>query len=350
MLHEVAKRTRTRNDGNSGCRSHHETKKFGLVGAAGFIAPRHLDAIRNTGNEVLAAIDPNDSVGILDSYFPEAHFFVEFERFDRHIDKLYRKNGRHQIDYISICSPNYLHDAHVRFALRSGADAICEKPLVLNPWNIDGLEKMEKETGHKVNTILQLRLHPSVAALRERSIYSADTKHDVEVTYITSRGRWYQMSWKGDERKSGGIATNIGVHFFDMLHFVFGAVQENRVHFHSSSRAAGYLELDKARVRWFLSLESDDLPKEVAERGQRTYRSIIVDGAEFECSGGFAGLHQLSYEQLLAGKGFGLDDSRVAIEVVSDIRNAKPARKRDESHPMLHHVKKARTSLKSLRQ
>lgn len=349
MLDQVSKRNKPHKDGNGRRQPGEGPKKFGLVGAAGFIAPRHLDAIRKTGNEVIAAIDPNDSVGILDSYFPQAHFFVEFERFDRHIDKLYRKNGKHQVDYISICSPNYLHDAHVRFALRSGADAICEKPLVLNPWNLDGLEKMENETGRRINTILQLRLHPSVVALRQRTMKRADTKHDVEVTYITSRGRWYQMSWKGDERKSGGIATNIGVHFFDMLHFVFGSVQENRVHFHSPTRAAGYMELEKARVRWFLSLESEDLPKEMVEREQRTYRSITVDGAEFECSGGFAELHQLSYERILAGEGFGLNDSRVAIQVVSDIRNARPARKRDEIHPFLHHAKNARVGLKSLR-
>lgn len=340
MLDQTSKRIEPQSDGNGRCPDE-KPKKFGLVGAAGFIAPRHLEAIRKTGNEVVAAIDPNDSVGILDSYFPQAHFFVEFERFDRHIDKLYRKNGKHQVDYISICSPNYLHDAHVRFALRSGADAICEKPLVLNPWNLDGLEKMENETGRRVNTILQLRLHPSVVALRLHTMNRTDTKHDVEVTYITSRGRWYQMSWKGDERKSGGIATNIGVHFFDMLHFVFGAVQENRVHFHSPTRAAGFMELEKARVRWFLSLESQDLPAEVVEREQRTYRSIVVNGAEFECSGGFAELHQLSYEQILAGKGFGLNDSRAAIQAVSDIRNARPTRKGGECHPFLHRARKS---------
>lgn len=307
---------------------------FALIGAAGFVAPRHMEAIKQTGNTLVAAVDPNDSVGVIDSYFPQARFFVEFERFDRHIDKLYRLNGRRQIHYISICSPNYLHDSHVRFALRSGADAICEKPLVLNPWNIDGLQHMEKDTGRKVNTVLQLRLHPSVIALRDR-INGTDngTKHDVDVTYITSRGKWYQVSWKGDERKSGGIATNIGVHFYDMLHFVFGPLQQNRVHLHMATRAAGYLEYEKARVRWFLSLESRDLPDEAVRRDQRTYRSITVDGEEFEFSGGFADLHQRSYEEILQGNGFGLEDNRAAIETVSDIRNAEPSGVCDDAHP-----------------
>ena len=325
------------------------SRNFGLIGAAGFVAPRHMDAIKKTGNQILAAVDPNDSVGVIDSYFPDARFFVEFERFDRYIDKLYRQNGSQQIGYISICSPNYLHDAHVRFALRSGADAICEKPLVLNPWNIDGLQQMEKETERKVNTILQLRLHPAVLALREEVKQQNKEKHDVDVTYITSRGRWYQMSWKGDERKSGGIATKIGVHFFDMLHFVFGSPQENQVHFHAASRAAGYLEFQKARVRWFLSLESEDLPKEIAEQGSRTYRSITVDGSEFECSGGFADLHQRSYEEILSGNGFGLDDSRVAIEIVSDIRNAGPRGLGDDSHPFLYRLRESSISASVLR-
>lgn len=320
------------------------SRNFGLIGAAGFVAPRHMDAIKKTGNQILAAVDPNDSVGVIDSYFPDARFFVEFERFDRYIDKLYRQNRSRQIDYISICSPNYLHDAHVRFALRSGADAICEKPLVLNPWNIDGLQQMEKETGRKVNTILQLRLHPSVLALRKQIKDQAREKHDVDVTYITSRGRWYQMSWKGDERKSGGIATNIGVHFFDMLHFVFGSPEENRVHFHTATRAAGYLEFQKARVRWFLSLESEDLPKDVAEQGTRTYRSITVDGSEFECSGGFSDLHQRSYEEILSGNGFGLEDSRVAIAIVSQIRKAGRGGHWDDSHPFVYRLRESSIS------
>lgn len=346
MLDKVAKTGKAYAAENTGAEGLPGSRNFGLIGAAGFVAPRHMDAVKKTGNRILAAVDPNDSVGVIDSYFPDAHFFVEFERFDRYIDKLYRQNGSRQIDYISICSPNYLHDAHVRFALRSGADAICEKPLVLNPWNVEGLQQMEKETGRKVNTILQLRLHPAVLALREEVQGQTNKKHDVDVTYITSRGRWYQMSWKGDERKSGGIATNIGVHFFDMLHFVFGSPQENRVHFHSATRAAGYLEFQRARVRWFLSLESEDLPENVAEQGVRTYRSIKVDGSEFECSSGFADLHQRSYEEILRGGGFGLEDSRVAIEIVSDIRNAGPSGLRDDSHPFVYRLRESSVSSK----
>jgi UDP-N-acetyl-2-amino-2-deoxyglucuronate dehydrogenase len=308
-------------------------KRFALIGAAGYVAPRHMGAIRDTGNALVAALDPNDSVGIIDSYFPDADFFTEFERFDRHIDKLRREGNA--ADYVSICSPNYLHDSHMRFALRSGADAICEKPLVLNPWNIDGLQEIEADTGRKVNTILQLRVHPAIQALREQVATEArDGKHEVDLTYITSRGHWYLQSWKGDARKSGGIATNIGVHFFDMLHFIFGALQDNRVHLSDETRAAGYLEYAHARVRWFLSIDINDVPDAVRAQGQRTYRSITVDGQEIEFSGGFTDLHTRSYEEILAGRGFGLEDNRTAIETVAHIRGA-PVTAGGEAHPFV---------------
>ncbi|MEJ5220057.1 Gfo/Idh/MocA family oxidoreductase [Cognatishimia sp. D5M38] len=313
-------------------------KRFALIGAAGYIAPRHMGAIRSTQNDLVAALDPNDSVGIIDSHFPEADFFTEFERFDRHLDKL-RRNGN-GVDYVSICSPNYLHDSHMRFALRSGADAICEKPLVLNPWNIDGLTEIEKDTGRKVNTILQLRVHPAITELRERILREPkDKKHEVDLTYITSRGHWYLQSWKGAEKKSGGIATNIGVHFFDMLHFIFGELQENKVHLAEDTRAAGYLEYEHARVRWFLSIDINDVPSSVRAAGQRTFRSITVDGHEIEFSGGFTDLHTRSYEEILAGRGFGLEENRVAIETVSHIRNAE-ARSGGEQHPFVSKAKK----------
>lgn len=312
------------------------SKKFALIGAAGYIAPRHMKAIKDTDNELVAALDKNDSVGIIDSFFPDADFFTEFERFDRHIDKLHRENGGKAIDYISICSPNYLHDSHMRFALRSGADAICEKPLVLNPWNIDGLQEIEKDTGQKVNTILQLRVHPSIIALREKvQNEQKSTKHEVDLTYITSRGHWYMQSWKGDEKKSGGIATNIGVHFYDMLHFIFGELQENVVHHSSDTMAAGYLEYEKARVRWFLSVDYEYVPESAKSQGQRTYRSITVDGEELEFSGGFADLHTRSYEEILAGRGYGLEDNRVAIETVASIRKAAPVGLKGNYHPFL---------------
>ncbi|SHM69850.1 UDP-N-acetyl-2-amino-2-deoxyglucuronate dehydrogenase [Roseovarius litoreus] len=298
-------------------------KNFALIGAAGFVAPRHMKAIRDTGNKLVAALDPNDSVGILDSFFPDADFFTEFERFDRHIDKQRRYGHGQEINYVSICSPNYLHDSHMRFALRSGAEAVCEKPLVLNPRNIDGLKEIENDTGSKVNTILQLRVHPSIISLRDKiAAGPRDQKFDVDLTYITSRGHWYLQSWKGNVEKSGGIATNIGVHFYDMLHFLFGAVQENHVHLSEPTKAAGYLEYEHARVRWYLSLDVGDVPRELREAGQRTYRSITVDGEEIEFSGGFADLHTRSYEEILAGRGFGLEENRVAIQTVADIRNA----------------------------
>lgn len=308
-------------------------KKFSLIGAAGYIAPRHMAAIRDTNNVLIAALDPNDSVGVIDSFFPDADFFTEFERFDHHIDKI-RRDGD-GVDFVSICSPNYLHDSHIRFALRSGADAICEKPLVLNPWTIDDLQEMEVDTGHRVNTILQLRVHPAIVALRNRVTGAGwEGKHEVDLTYVTSRGNWYMQSWKGDNKKSGGIATNIGVHFFDMLHFIFGDVQENKVHLRENTRAAGYLEYERARVRWFLSLDVSDVPVGLRRDGQRTYRSIRLDGEEIEFSGGFADLHTRSYEGILAGCGFGLEESRVAIQTVAAIR-AAPLEAGGEKHPLV---------------
>ncbi|MBY5969537.1 Gfo/Idh/MocA family oxidoreductase [Halomonas denitrificans] len=311
-------------------------KDFAMIGAAGYIAPRHMKAIKDTGNNLIAALDVNDSVGILDSYFPDAEFFTEFERFDRHLDCLRRDKDTRRAEYIAICSPNYLHDAHMRFSLRSGANAICEKPLVLTPENIDELKTVEAETGNTINTILQLRLHPSIISLRDRVAKAiSTTKHDVELTYITSRGSWYLESWKGDTRKSGGIATNIGVHFYDMLHFVFGDVQKNIVHYASATKAAGYLEYTNARVRWFLSIDVEDVPPEVRKEGQRTYRSITCNGDEIEFSGGFTDLHTRSYEEILQGNGFGLDDNRVAIDTVSEIRNATPKGLVGDFHPFL---------------
>lgn len=311
-------------------------KNFALIGAAGYIAPRHMIAIKETGNALVAALDPNDSVGIIDSHFPEADFFTEFERFDRHIDKLRRAEDSKRVDYISICSPNYLHDSHMRFALRSGADAICEKPLVLNPWNIDGLLEIERDTGHRVNTILQLRVHPAIVALREKvRSGKKTTKHEVDLTYITSRGHWYLQSWKGDHRKSGGIATNIGVHFFDMLHYIFGELQANVVHLSEDTKAAGYLEYEHARVRWFLSVDFADVPEAQRNAGQRTFRSITVDGDEIEFSGGFTDLHTRSYQEILAGRGFGLEENRVAISTVAAIRQAPLASRTGDYHPFL---------------
>lgn len=312
-------------------------KKFGLIGASGYIAPRHMKAIADTGNELIAALDKNDSVGIIDSYFPDADFFTEYERFDRHVDKMRRRGN--PLDYISICSPNYLHDSHMRFALRAGADAICEKPLVLNPWNINGLKEIENATGRRINTILQLRLHPSIIALKEKIANNPnDKKYDVDLTYITSRGHWYLVSWKGDVNKSGGVATNVGVHFYDMLHFLFGKLQQNEVHHFSDTTNAGYLEYENARVRWFLSVDSNNLPDDAKISGQRTYRSITIDGNEIEFSGGFTDLHTRSYEEILKGNGFGLEENRVAIETVADIRNKKPLGKFGEYHPFLNKI------------
>jgi UDP-N-acetyl-2-amino-2-deoxyglucuronate dehydrogenase len=310
------------------------TKQFAIIGVAGYVAVRHLRAIKETGNNLVAALDKSDSVGILDSYFPEADFFIEYERFDRHIDLL-RRRGK-KIDYVSICSPNYLHDSHIRFAVRSDADAICEKPIVLNPWNIDALKVIEEETGKKVSTILQLRLHPALSELRGRiEAEPPDRIHDIDLTYITARGHWYATSWKGDVKKSGGVATNIGIHFFDMLTWIFGKVRENVVHISAPNKAAGFLGLGRARVRWFLSLDSDDIPVAIKERAGRTYRSIIIDGKEIEFSEGFGNLHTESYKQILAGRGFGLEDARPSVEVCYEIRNTRPVGLKGEFHPFL---------------
>jgi len=314
-------------------------KRFALIGVGGYIAPRHLKAIKDTGNTLVAALDKNDSVGILDSYFPDADFFVEFERFDRHLELLRRQEAG-SVDYVSICSPNYLHDAHVRFALRIGANAICEKPLVLNPWNATALAEAEKESGRFINTILQLRLHPAIRALKERIDRSRpDEVFDIDLTYITSRGHWYMVSWKGDESKSGGVANNIGIHFFDMLTWIFGEVKANIVHIYEPRRAAGYLELDRARVRWFLSLNHSDLPNEPEPDKPMTYRSITVNGEAIEFSGGFGELHTQSYREILAGRGFRPADVMTSIEIVSAIRKAEPIGPKGDYHPMLKRLK-----------
>jgi len=304
-------------------------KNFALIGAAGYVAPRHMEAIRSTGNILVAALDKNDSVGILDRYFPNADFFTEFERFDRHLEKL-KRQGKTKVDFVSICSPNYLHDAHIRFALRYGADAICEKPLVLNPWNVDVLTEIEKETGRRIFSILQLRHHPTIQALKKKVADDPKDKiYDIELTYITPRGKWYYTSWKGDEAKSGGIATNIGVHFFDMLTWVFGSVKKNEVHLRAHDRASGFLELEKARVTWYLSIDKDTL-LHVGKKDLKSFRSILIDGKELEFSSGFEDLHTISYSQILEGKGFSLSDVKPSIEVVHEIREkelVQPERK-----------------------
>lgn len=289
---------------------------FALIGAAGYVAPRHMRAIKQTGGVLTVAYDPHDAVGILDSYFPDASFFTEFERYDRHVSKLAMRGE--PIDYVSICSPNYLHDAHVRHALRSGSHAICEKPLVLNPWNLDALADVERRTGKSVSTILQLRLHPSVIALKERISADPRKEHDVSLCYVTPRGAWYDTSWKGDVEKSGGVATNIGVHFFDMLIHVFGAVRRNTLHLADGRRTAGFLEMERARVSWFLSIDAADLP----DGAKGSYRSVLVDGEAFEFSDGFTDLHTRSYEEILAGRGFSIADVRPSIEVVASLRTA----------------------------
>ncbi|MDR2010771.1 MAG: Gfo/Idh/MocA family oxidoreductase [Bacteroidales bacterium] len=310
---------------------------FALIGVAGYVAERHVRAIKETGNELVATLDVCDSVGFLDSYFPDADFFHEFERFDRHVDKLSRTDKR--INYVSICSPNYLHDSHIRFALRHKADAICEKPLVLNPWNIDALSEIEKETGKKVYNILQLRLHPSIIELKKRIDSGPKDKiYDVDLAYITSRGKWYHYSWKGEIQKSGGIATNIGVHFFDMLTWIFGNVKTNTVNLTTNTTSAGVLELEKARVKWFLSIDVNTLPVEIKEKGQRTYRSIKIGDEEIEFSDGFIDLHTESYRHILSGKGFGLDEARKSIQLVYDIRNKKPVGLNGDYHPFLKNI------------
>lgn len=308
-------------------------KNFALIGASGYIAPRHLKAIKDTGNNLIAGLDRFDSVGIMDSYFPDADFFVEPEIFDRHLEKLkHEKNVN--LDFVSICTPNYLHDSHIRMALRRGADAICEKPLVLNPWNLDALQKMEVESGQKVYNILQLRVHQSIIDLKKKiDAAPKDKIFDVDLTYLTSRGNWYYTSWKGDASKSGGIATNIGVHFYDMLSYIFGDVKENIVHVQTHDRSSGYLEFERARVRWFLSINYDVLPDEIKAKGQRTYRSISIEGEELEFSGGFTDLHTKVYQGIIDGDGYGLEDARQAIEIVHSIRTAEVVGLKGDYHP-----------------
>ncbi len=306
-------------------------KTYALIGAAGYVAPRHMRAIKAIGGHIIAALDPKDSVGIIDSFFPDAEFFVEFERFDRHIDKLRRRGKR--IEYVSICSPNYLHDAHCRFALRSDADAICEKPLVLNPWNIDGLSELEVQTGRKVSTILQLRLHPAVRALKAKVHAAPLDEFEVELTYVVPRGRWYHVSWKGDVTKSGGIATNIGVHFFDLMAYVFGPVTSNVVHLREHERAAGFLVCKHARIRWFLSIDQEDLPSTIPAN-RTSYRSIIINGEELELSDNFVDLHTRSYEHIVNEGGFGLQTVRPGIEIVSSFRTLPVNPRKGERHPL----------------
>ena len=309
-------------------------KNFAILGAAGYIAPRHLKAIKDTDNRLIAALDRFDSVGILDRYFPNADFFTEFERFDRHIEKLKRNNIT--LDFLSICTPNYLHDSHIRMALRRGADAICEKPLVLNPWNVDPLEAIEQETGNKIYTILQLRLHPSIISLKNKiDSQVANQKHEVDLSYITSRGNWYHISWKGDESKSGGIASNIGIHFYDMLAWIFGKAQEVQVHLKEERRASGYIEFEKARVRWFLSIDENDLPNDIKTKGQRTFRSITINETEIEFSDGFTELHTESYKNILEENGFGLADARPSVEIAHAIRNSEIIQHSNLKHKFL---------------
>ncbi len=309
-------------------------KNFALLGVAGYIAPRHLKAIKETGNNLIASLDKNDSVGILDNYFPDSAFFLEYERFDRYIEKLKRKENI-ELDYVSICTPNYLHDSHVRMALRLGANAICEKPLVLNPWNLDALEVIQKETNREINTILQLRLHPDIIKLKKKvDSEKLNSKYDVDLTYITSRGGWYQVSWKGDEAKSGGITTNIGVHFFDMLGWVFGDLQESYVHLRKENKASGYLEFSKARVRWFLSIDKEDVPIKIKKGDKKTFRSIKVNGEEVEFSTGFDDLHTRSYEEILKNRGFSIEKIRPSLLVNYDIRNQEIVNK-GEKHFLL---------------
>jgi UDP-N-acetyl-2-amino-2-deoxyglucuronate dehydrogenase len=313
-------------------------KNFAITGVAGYIAPRHLSAIKVTGNRILAAVDPHDSVGILDSFFPDASFFTEFERFDRHLEKLRRGPVENHIDYLTICSPNHLHDAHIRLALRIGANAICEKPLVINPWNLDALQVLEEETSRKVYTVLQLRLHPSLIELKNKLV-KLKKKANVVLTYITSRGIWYDYSWKGIEEKSGGIATNIGIHFFDLLIWLFGSMQKIELHLNEKKKAGGFIELENAYVQWFLSIERNDLPAGELEKGHLTYRSLTIDGKEIKFSDGFTELHNRVYEETLAGKGFGINDARPSIELVHKIRKS-PVEQNSLSDNPLHYLTK----------
>lgn len=310
-------------------------KKFALIGAAGYIAPRHMRAIHDTGNKLVVAFDPSDSVGIIDSYHSDAYFFTEFERFDRFVEKL-RYEKKVTLDYVTICSPNYLHDAHVRFALRVGANAVCEKPLVLNPWNLDALAAKEKETGCRVHTILQLRLHPVIRNLHDRiKSKRAGKRHQIELTYITPRGKWYLYSWKGDESKSGGLATNIGIHFFDMLSWIFGPMRYFEVHLSTPRKISGMLDLEKAQVKWFLSIDRNDIPvRSASDKRIASFRSLKIDGKEIEFSEGFTDLHTESYRQILAGKGFGIEDCSQSVKIAHDIRHAVPTGIDRYSHPL----------------
>ena len=306
---------------------------FALTGLAGYVAPRHLRAIAETGHRLVAAMDPHDSVGVLDQYFPDAAFFTEFERFDRHLEKLRRGSEGERVEWVSVCSPNHLHDAHVRLALRVGAHALCEKPLVLNPWNLDVLQDLEREYGRRVHTVLQLRVHPALLALRDR-LRASERRHAVRLTYVATRGRWYHYSWKGDPQRSGGIATNIGIHLFDLLLWLFGGVRRYEVHAAAPDRMGGVLELERADVRWFLSIRADDLPGSIAD-GQTTHRSITVDGEEVEFSGGFRDLHTRVYEETLAGRGFGIEEARPSIELVHALRTAPVVAAPAEAHPLV---------------
>jgi UDP-N-acetyl-2-amino-2-deoxyglucuronate dehydrogenase len=316
-------------------------KNFAITGVAGYIAPRHLKAIKETGNRLVAAVDPHDSVGILDSHFEGVQFFTEFERFDRHIEKLRRLGDENKrVHYVSICSPNYLHDAHARFALRVGADAICEKPVVLNPWNIKPLQELEEESGKRIYTVLQLRVHPTLKALKEKLKGKAQAKkRDIVLTYVTTRGPWYLASWKGNLERSGGLATNIGIHFFDLLIWLFGKVEHSEVHIANVIKTAGYLELENARVKWYLSIDQGDLPAECKKNNKRTHRSIVMDGEEIEFSEGFTDLHTIVYKETLSGKGFGLEDALPSIVLAHDIRNATATGINKNSHPMLKKTK-----------
>ena len=317
------------------------SKNFALIGAAGYIAPRHMQAIRDTGNKLVAAMDPSDSVGILDRYFDDVDFFTEFERFDRHAEKLKRQDAGKEIHYVSICSPNYLHDAHMRFALRVGADAVCEKPLVMNPWNLDALEELERESGKRIYNILQLRVHPAIIALKrkmqDKSEKGASSQKTlIDLTYITGRGKWYFYSWKGALEKSGGVATNIGIHFFDMLMWIFGKALHSEVHFSDSKKMAGFIELENANVRWLLSVDKADLPRQAVAEGKPTFRSIMVNGEEIEFSGGFTDLHTVVYKDILTGKGYGIEDARPSIELAHRIRHALPVKGEAEAmHPLV---------------
>ena len=307
----------------------HSSKSFALIGAAGYIAPRHMKAISETGNDLIAAMDPSDSVGILDRYFPNTSFFTEFERFDRHLYKL--KSKSQKIDFLSVCTPNHLHDAHIRYGLRLGADVICEKPLVLNSWNLDNLITLEKESGKKIYNILQLRHHPTLVALKEK-IKNSDKIHQVDLSYITSRGKWYYASWKGDINKSGGVATNIGIHFFDLLSWLFGENHASEVHVHTHDRAAGYLEFDKAKVKWFVSINDKTLPEVITDSGATSFRSLDIDGEEIDLSYNFEQLHTESYKAILEGKGFSIEDCKPSIKIASDIRKKTPLGKNKNSH------------------